>query len=73
MEPAGDRLDDLNPLGVIPVVHIAPQWSQPKIGWMTNIAHSAAFARAIPQWSQPGIGWKTTGTSPNSGRISGPQ
>ena len=36
-----------------------PQWSQPKIGWMTRRSSSGLSAAPRPQWSQPKIGWMT--------------
>ena len=35
MEPAEDRLDDVNADGSSYTGEAPPQWSQPKIGWMT--------------------------------------
>ena len=37
----------------------APQWSQPKIGWMTKLVDVYTEIMAMPQWSQPKIGWMT--------------
>ena len=38
---------------------ILPQWSQPRIGWMTWKMLSDPPAFIVPQWSQPRIGWVT--------------
>ena len=59
MEPAEDRLDDVGTR--IDAGHGAswPQWSQPRIGWMTAPGSPPVHTAHTPQWSQPRIGWMT--------------
>ena len=52
MEPAEDGLgEDGKPVQITPPN--MPQWSQPRIGWVTCLGAVVETANALPQWSQP--------------------
>ena len=39
--------------------HLLPQWSQPRMGWMTSASMMPNVSPLAPQWSQPRMGWMT--------------
>ena len=58
MEPAEYQPDD-DPKKLAGFFKVPPQWSQPRIGWVTWLNVELWGPIWPPQWSQPRIGWVT--------------